>query len=54
MRRNYFYNVTLKDAVSKEERTIVVKETSMLNAVLSTDGIKNVYEYISKIVMIEL
>lgn len=54
MRRNYFYNVTLKDAVSKEERTITVKGTSMLNAILSTDEIKNVYEYISKIVMIEL
>jgi hypothetical protein len=54
MRKKYFYNVTLKDAVSKEERTILVKETSMLNAVLSTDEIKNTYEHISKIVMIEL
>lgn len=54
MRKKYFYNVTLKDAVSKEERTIKIKETSMLNAVLLTDEIKNIYEHISKIEMIEL
>lgn len=54
MRKKYFYNVILKDAVSEKERTIIVKETSMINAVLSTDEIKNVYEYISKIEIIKL
>lgn len=54
MRRNYFYKVTLKDAISREERTITIKGTSMLNAVLLTDEIKSIYEYVSKIVMIEL
>lgn len=54
MRKNYSYKVTLKDAVSKEKRTITIKGTSMLSAVLFTDEIKNIYEYISKIEMIEL
>jgi hypothetical protein len=54
MRKNYFYNVVLKDAISREERTIIIKETSMLNALLSTDKIKSVYEYILKIEMIKL
>lgn len=54
MRREYLYNVTLKDAISKEKRTITIKGTSMLNAVLLTDEIKNIYEHISKIEMIEL
>lgn len=53
MRRNYSYNVTLKDAVSKKKRTITVEATSMLNAILSVET-KNIYEYITKIVMIEL
>ena len=53
MRRNYLYNVTLKDAISKEKRTITIKATSMLSAILSV-GTKNIYEYITKIVMIEL
>jgi hypothetical protein len=53
MRRNYLYNVTLKDAISKEKRTITIKGTSMLNAILSVET-KNIYEYITKIVMIEL
>lgn len=54
MRKKYSYKVTLKDAVSKEKRTIIIKGTSILNAVLLTDEIKNIYEYISKIEIIEL
>ena len=53
MRKNYSYNVTLKDAISKKKRTITVKATSMLNAILSVET-KNIYEYVTKIVMIEL
>lgn len=53
MRKYYFYNVTLKNAISKEKRIITIKGTSMLNAVLSVEA-KNIYEYISKIEMIEL
>lgn len=54
MRKNYFYNVTLKDSISKRERTIIVEATSMLNAVLATDERKNTYEYILKIEIIKL
>jgi hypothetical protein len=54
MRKNYFYNVTLKDAISKRERTITVEATSMLNAVLLTNERENTYEYISKIEIIKL
>lgn len=54
MRRNYFYSVTLKDIISEKERTIIVGETSILNAVLATDERKNTYEYISKIEIIKL
>lgn len=54
MGRNYYYKVTLKNAISKEKRTIIVKGTSMLNAILSTEEIKNIYEYTTKIIMIEL
>lgn len=54
MRRNYFYNVTLKDIICEKERTIIIGETSMLNAVLATDERKSTYEYILKIEIIKL
>lgn len=37
MERNYLYNVTLKNVISKKKRTITVEATSMLNAVLSVE-----------------
>lgn len=54
MRRNYFYSVTLKDIICEKERTIIIGETSMLNAVLATDERKSTYEYILKIEIIKL
>lgn len=54
MRRDYFYNVTFKDIISEKERTIIIRATSMLNAVLATDERKNTYEYILKIEIIKL
>lgn len=53
MERNHLYNVTLKNVISKKKRTITVKATSMLNAILSIET-KNIYEYTTKIVMVEL
>lgn len=53
MGRNYTYNVTLKNAISEKKRTITVKATSMLNAILSVKT-KNIHEYTIKIEMIEL
>lgn len=51
MERKHLYEVLLKDAMSDEKRKITIKATSMLKAILSTDELKNKYEYVLKIEM---
>lgn len=52
--KKHEYSVTLKDAMSDTERTITIEATSMINAVLSMEEIKNKYEYILEIKMVKL
>ena len=54
MRKQHLYNVKLRDAMSKEERTISIKETSMLNAIIKAEDLKNTYEYTLEIKMVKL
>lgn len=54
MRKQHLYNVKLRDAISKEERTISIKETSMLNAIIKANNLKNTYEYTLEIKMVKL
>lgn len=49
MRKNHLYEVTLKNAITDEIRTVQIKETSIINAMLAMDGIENMYEYVLKI-----
>lgn len=51
--KKHKYTVILKDAMSNTKRAITIEATSILNAILSVET-KNIYEYISKIEMIEL
>nr|DAF77226.1 MAG TPA: hypothetical protein [Microviridae sp.] len=54
MRKQHLYSVKLRDAMSKEERTILIKETSMLNAIIRAYDLKNIYEYTLEIKMVKL
>lgn len=52
--KKHVYTVVLKDATSDTKRTIIIKTTSMISAVLSMEEIKNKYEYILEVKMIKL
>lgn len=54
MRKQHLYDVKLRDAMSKKERTISIKETNMLNAIIKAYNLKNTYEYILEIKMVKL
>lgn len=52
--KKHVYTVVLKDAMSDTKRTIMIKTTSMISAVLSMEEIKNKYEYILEVKMVKL
>jgi hypothetical protein len=52
--KKHEYTVILKNATCNAERRITIETTSMINAVLSMEKIKNKYEYISEIKMVKL
>lgn len=52
--KKHEYTVILKNAMCNTERRITIETTSMINAVLSMEEIKNKYEYILEIKMVKL
>jgi hypothetical protein len=52
--KKHEYAVILKDAMSNTKKTIMIKTTSMISAVLSMEEIKNKYEYILEVKMVKL